>query len=57
MEEGIIAMLYEAGLPLSFWGEAIASFIHVWNQVSTSAVTGKTPFEAFYKQKPNVSRL
>ena len=50
-------MLYEAGLPLSFWGEAIASFIHVWNQVSTSAVTGKMPFEAFYKQKPDVSRL
>jgi hypothetical protein len=57
MEEGIIAMLYEAGLPLSFWGEALASFIHVWNRVSTSAVTGKTPYEVFYKEKPDVSRL
>jgi len=36
MEEGIIAMLYEAGLPLSFLGEALASFVHVWNQVSPS---------------------
>ena len=57
MEEGIIAMLFEAGLPLSFWGEALASFVHVWNRISTSAVIAKTPYEAFYGDKPNVSRL
>ena len=57
MEEGVVAMLYEAGLPLSFWGEALSSFIHVWNMVSTSALSGMTPHEAFYGRKPNVSRL
>ena len=57
MEEGIVAMLFEAGLPLSFWGEALASFVYVWNRVSTSALTSKTPYEVFYGEKPDVSRL
>jgi hypothetical protein len=57
MEEGVVSMLFEAGLPLSFWGEALASFVHVWNRVSTLALSGMTPYEVFYKEKPNVSRL
>ena len=57
MEEGLIAMLYEAGLPLSFWGEALSAFIYVWNRVSTSALSSKTPYEVFYGSKPDVSRL
>ena len=31
IEEGVISMLYESGMPTSFWGEAMASFIHVSN--------------------------
>lgn len=31
--EGITAMLREAGLPLSFWGEALAALVHVLNRV------------------------
>jgi len=31
VEEGVISMLFESGLPPSFWGEAISSFIHVSN--------------------------
>jgi hypothetical protein len=33
---GIISILHQAGLPLSFWGEALAAFIHVWNRTPTS---------------------
>ena len=57
MEQGIISMLHQAGLPLSCWGEALAAFIHVWNRTPTSAVPGKTPYEAFYGSKPDVSML
>jgi transposase InsO family protein len=57
MEEAVVAMLHEAGAPLSFWGEAISSFIHVWNMVSTSSVASITPHQAFYGVKPDVSRL
>jgi len=28
LEEGVISMLYESGMPLSFWREALASFVH-----------------------------
>ena len=34
--EGITAMLAEAGLPNSFWGEALASLVHVLNRTPTS---------------------
>ena len=27
--EGVISMLYESGMALSFWGEALAAFVHV----------------------------
>ena len=50
-------MLYESGLPTSFWGEALASFIHVHNRVSTTSVTGMTPHEAFLGSKPDLSML
>jgi len=51
MEEGAVAMLNEAGLPLSFWGKALASFVHVWNCISTPALIGRTPHEVFYEVK------
>ena len=57
MEQGIITMLHQAGLPLSFWGEALAAYIHVWNKTPTSAVSGRTPYETFYGNKPDVSML
>ena len=57
MEQGIISMLHQAGLPLSFWGEALAAFVHIWNRTPTSAVPGKTPYETFYGNRPDVSML
>ena len=57
MEEGIISMLYESGMPPSFWGEALGSFIHIHNRVTTSALVGTTPHEAFLGSKPDLSML
>jgi transposase InsO family protein len=57
IEEGVISMLYESGMPSSFWGEAMASFIHVSNRVTTSSLQGSTPYEAFYGSKPDLSHL
>ena len=57
MEKGVNSMLYESGMAPSFWGEALASFIHVSNKVTTAALSDKTPHEAFYGVKPDVSRL
>jgi len=47
LEEGVISMLHESRMPPSFWGEALASFVHVHNRVITSALVDSTPYEAF----------
>ncbi|KAF7779129.1 hypothetical protein Agabi119p4_3474 [Agaricus bisporus var. burnettii] len=57
MGERITAMLSESRLPGSFWGECISSMVHVWNMLPTASLSGTTPFQAFYKRKPDVSHL
>ena len=58
LEEGIIAMLHEAKLSASFWGEALCTLVHVLNRTPSSALsTNTTPCEAWYGVKPNVSNL
>ena len=57
MEEGIISMLYESGMPPSFWGEALSSFVHVSNRFTTAVLQGATPHEAFIGVKPDLSHL
>ena len=31
LSERITAMLKESGLAMAFWGEALATLVHVWN--------------------------
>jgi hypothetical protein len=57
MGEDISAMLYEAQLPPSFWGEALAAQIHVWNHLPTSSLKRMIPHEAWFKHKPDISHL
>jgi len=57
MGEDISAMLYEAKLPPSLWGEALNAQIHIWNRLPTSTLKGMTPHEAWFKRKPDVSHL
>jgi transposase InsO family protein len=55
IEEGVVSMLYESGLPTAFWGKALAAFIHTSNRVSTSALPDMTPHQSFYESKPDLS--
>jgi hypothetical protein len=57
MGDDISAMLYEAQLPPSLWGDALNAQIHVWNRLPTSSLKGMTPHEAWFKRKPDVSHL
>ena len=50
-------MLYEAGLPPSFLGEAVDVYVTVQNRCPTNSLTDKTPYELWHKRKPNVSNL
>jgi len=56
MAEGVTAMLAESGLPLSFWGEALASFVHVSNCLPTASILKQTtPYELWHGRKPDVA--
>ena len=57
MADGISAMLFEAKLLLSLWGEALTAQTHIWNYLPTFSLKGMTPHEAWFKRKPNVSHL
>ena len=50
-------MLAESQLPQTFWGEAVVSLVHVLNRAYTIACPTATPYELFYKRKPDVSHL
>ena len=54
--ERVRAMLSDAGLPPSLWGEAVYTACFLRN-VSPMAGKDKTPWELFYNTKPNVSSL
>ena len=34
LDEGITAMLHEANLPSSFWGDALGAYVHVLNIIT-----------------------
>jgi len=52
------AMLYEAGLADTLWGEAVHTAVYLKNRSPTSTLeTGITPLEAFTGEKPNLADL
>ena len=50
-------MMKAKGMPARFWGEAVTTVVFILNRAPTKALTGKTPFEAWYGCKPSVSFL
>lgn len=47
------SMLYEKGLPKTFWAEAVYTAVYLLNRCPTKAVQNKTPIEAWSGQKPS----
>jgi hypothetical protein len=50
-------MMTEKEIPVTFWAEAVSTTMYLQNRCLTTAVTGKTPFEAFTGRKPGVKHL
>lgn len=57
LNEAITCMLAEVKLPRSYWAYALALAVRILNATPSSALKGKTPYEAFYGTKPNLSML
>ena len=56
LEESARSMLSHAGLPKSFWAEAISTAAYIRNRMPTEAFReDKTPYERWYARKPDVS--
>ena len=55
--EAVRTMLSDASLPRRFWAEALSTAVYLRNISPTSALVGKTPFEALTNVKPNVEHL
>jgi len=52
------AMLFDAGLPNTYWGDAILYATHVLNRVPTRAIADRlTPHEVFTGNRPSVAHL
>ena len=51
------SMLIHAHLPLAFWAEAVSCATHLRNRSPSSSIAGKTPFECWFGQKPDLSNL
>src|SRR5579871_3891619 len=55
--ERVRAILIETGLPKHLWGELVHTVAYLKNRSPTRVLDGKTPYEALYGKKPDVSHL
>lgn len=53
----IRSFLKEMNMPSSFWGEAARHSVYVLNRLSTRALSGMTPYEAWTGNKPDVGHI
>lgn len=50
-------MLFEKKLPKVLWAEAVNTSVYLLNRLPTKSVEGKTPIEAWSKEKPSAKGL
>ena len=50
-------MLHASGLGYEFWGEAVTTIVYLKNRSPTTAIIGKTPYEAWFGKKPSLNHL
>ena len=55
--ESARSMLYQSGLHVSFWAEAVSTAVYLRNRSPTSYLRDVTPYERWNKMKPNVKNL
>nr|AAD19784.1 putative retroelement pol polyprotein [Arabidopsis thaliana] len=51
------ALLFQASLPIKFWGESILTAAYLINRTPSSILSGRTPYEVLHGSKPVYSQL
>ncbi len=51
------SILYGSNLDMSAWAEVAFTVIYLKNRTPTRSLKGKTPYEAWYQEKPDMSHL
>ena len=51
------SMLLDSKLPKKYWEESVSTAVYIRNRCPTKAVEGKTPYEAWFGQKPRADHL
>lgn len=51
------ACLFQARLPVTFWGESILTAAHLINRTPSQVLKGKTPYELLFGTKPDYDKL
>ena len=51
------AMIAHASLPNEYWAEAVATAAYLRNRTTSALKEEKTPYEKWYKRKPDISHL
>jgi transposase InsO family protein len=51
------SMMKSMGVPVRFWGEVVSTAVYILNRTSTKSLTSMTPYEPWYKRKPNVQHF
>jgi hypothetical protein len=51
------AIFHDADLPIILWGLCMEAANYLRNKSLNASLDGKTPYEAFYSMKPDVSHL
>ena len=51
------AILFQASLPIQFWGEAVLTAAYLINRTPTSLHNGLSPYEILHNSKPNYEHL
>lgn len=51
------ALLIQSNIASKYWGEALIASVYLYNRTPHSAIDYKTPFEARYNKKPDLSNI
>ncbi|XP_024316275.1 uncharacterized protein LOC100822297 isoform X1 [Brachypodium distachyon] len=51
------SLLKSKNMPGTLWGEVVSTAVYILNRSPTKSVENKTPYEAWFKRKPNIEHL